>query len=762
MSDDPNLHEKTGKIVKMENLRTELRDYYSRHTYEILRETECLQPLFEKFGAYVEAHSEMSALQLKAAQYELIAEEFQPVIFRNSPFYAEMGVKAAEYDGVGAAGIGAGVMLSALRAHIIREHAPEECFQCGMSSEHAIHLFFGPYADYDHHCFAFSNVVRNGLEYYYRRAESLPDDDDFAVAVKRGLLAVRKIAEKFAAAAVLRLQVAEDETERRFLTMIAGTAGRIPWKKPETFFEGLQTMWFLHEVCASIEGVGMSVLGRPDYLLGDLYERDLAAGRITRDEARDLVARFLLGTDCKIDNTRMVDESFNRQEQGDTLILGGCDREGNEVCNEVTMMILEVHSQLKLIYPKIHCRVSRGSAREFLDALNREFLRGRNVISLLNDDGIIPAQVRCGKNLEDVRNYVAGGCWETIVESCEHSAGANCYVNLARIMDLSIHDSAEVTAETGHRFQKIDRCGSFDEVYRTVMDNAIRVVRRLCTLIGKNGRLWPQVNPAPLFSACLNDCLEKGRDYTEGGGRYNPHGVPLSGFAVFVDSLLAVRHLCFEEKLCSLDELLRAVRNDWKGGEIWRAEIIRSAPHWGDDQTPSNELAAQIIREFHAALEGLTNERGGPYQLGIYNYRDIIDWAALTRATPDGRRRGDFLTQGLTPSRLRSGDITGVINSCSRLDLSLCPANSIITVSLDKNGADLNSLAAFEKVWMASGVGMLQLNCVGKEELEDARLHPERHLDLVVRLYGYSARFACLSPEMQDEFVRRTIYRSGV
>ena len=152
------------------------------------------------------------------------------------------------------------------------------------------------------------------------------------------------------------------------------------------------TIWFLHEVCASVEGIGMSVVGHLDRMLGPLYESDLEAGRLTPDEAYDLVSRFLLHTECKLDLSKPVEQAYNRQEQGDVVILGGCDAAGNEVCNDVTLMVLRAHHDLGLIYPKIHCRITRRSSQAILDAANRDFVRGRNVISFLNDECLIPAQ----------------------------------------------------------------------------------------------------------------------------------------------------------------------------------------------------------------------------------------------------------------------------------------------------------------------------------------------------------------------------------
>jgi len=750
------------KINSFEKLREELKAYYYKHSINELGVWDDINPLFGMMDEYASAHPGLSTVQLKAAQYEIIADNFRPVLFKNSPFYSEMGVKVAEYDGV--PGLGAGGWLFTRNSHLFRDINSDEYKQFMAAGNKGIHLAYSPYVDYDHHCFPYSNVLEHGLGQIYARAGTElkrcanKDESEFIECAMRGLLTVKKISEKFAGAAAKLLEDTADKTQRRFLGMIAKTAGEVPWRKPETFYEGLCALWFLHEVCASIEGVGMSVLGHIDRMLGELYRRDLEAGRLAPNEAYDLLCRFMVYTDCKFDLTKPVEESFNRQEQGETLILGGCDENGDEVCNDITFMILRAHHEQKMLYPKIQCRITRNSRREYLDAINRDFISGRNVIAFLNDDCLIPAQVKAGKRLEDARRYVAGGCWEVILEGYEHAAGANCYVNLARIVDMSIHTHPDLEAETGVVCDKIDAAKDFKEVYRLMVGNVIRAIRQMCTLIGKNGSVWPQVNPAPFFSACLSDCLENHKDYTAGGGRYNPHGVPMGGLAHLVDSLLAIRKLCFENGLCTLDKLLKAVRANWEGYELLRSEVL-TMPHFGDDAPESNALAHRVLDDIYDNTRDLKNERGGPFQLGFYNYRDIIDWAKITCATPNGRRAGDFLTQGLTPSRLhRDTEITSTINSAAALNLTKCPANSVMTISIPLGGINLQTLGQLERAFAASGIGMLQMNCVDKAQLLDARKHPEKHQDLIVRLYGYSTRFVNLTPEMQEEFISRNIY----
>ena len=746
--------------MSLEALRQELRAHYAARACHG-RPGGYRSPIWEELDAYAAAHPEATPVQLKAVQYEVMAERFEPTLLRNSPFHFEMNMKAAESDGEPSAC--AGGWLFRRNSHLFRDSGPADHDQYQAASRLGLHLSYN-YPDIDHHACSYAAILRGGLRAFHARAEaelvacSDPSEREFLNAARRGLLAWKRIGEKFSAAAEKELATCADPQQRQFLGQVAATAKEIPWRPPESFYEGLAALWFLHETQGTLDGVRIYVLGRLDHLLGPLLERDLADGMITRAEAYDLLCRYLLHLDYKLDLDAPAEGAYNRLELGGTVILGGCDENGQEVCNDVTYMVLRAHQELGLLYPKLHCRVSRNSSQAYLDAINRNLLAGRNVLSFLNDDAIIPAQIRAGKRPEDARNYVAGGCWEVIVEGCEHSAGANCYFSLARAMDLSIHPAAAVEAATGDHFEPLDGVADFAGIYRIAVGNAVRALRRMCRMIGEHGRVWPEVNPSPLFSACLADCLENHRDYTTGSARYNPHAVPLAGFAIFVDSLLAIRHLCFTTKRRSLAEVLAAVRADWQGHEPLRAEAL-AAPFFGDGSEDTNALARRVLDDLCAGLVGLRNERGGPFAPGLYNYRDVVDWAPLTRATPDGRCQGDFLSQGLTPSRLHaSSGVTSVFRSAAALDLGQCPANSVLTLSMPLGGQNLTGLGHLVRAFVLSGAGMLQPNCVDQAELLDARIHPGQHRDLVVRLYGYSARFVTLAPAMQDEFLGRRLH----
>ena len=748
--------------MNLDQLKQDLKNYYYTISVKNPQITMPFNPLQKQMDSFAAEHPEISPAQLKVAQYNIIADGVKPILFPNDPFFYETGLRVAEYDGHTSLGAG-GWMLRRNWPLLGQDGAKihEEYGNCGGLG---LHLVYGPYFDFDHHCFPYSHVMEKGLGGIYedvRKAAATatdPEKLEFYQCAEAGLLAVKKITEKFAAEAKKQLTAAPDE-EKKALSMILSAAEQVPWNPPRTFYEGLAAMRFLYEMGCIMEGVGMSVLGAPDRLLYSLYQADLAAGRLTEAEAYELICTWMIHVDCRLQLEKSVDQQFNASEQGDTLILGGTDAAGNDITNELSVMFLRAHREHGLIYPKIHCRVSRNTPDWFLEETAKDFLSSRNVLSYLNDDVIIPAQCQAGKQREDAANYMAGGCWEIMLESCEQSEGAHCYFSLGKLMDLVIQSTPEEEAKTGLHFTRFDNAETFEECYTVCLDQVKMALLKMLEPIIKYGTLWREINPCPFLSSCMKGCVESGKDYTAGGAKYSPHGVPLTGVAIYINSLLAIKDVCFDRKLCTLPRFLDAVRNNWENAADLRQYALQ-APHFGDGKEESIALTNRFLNEMADYIEGFTNERGGKFQVGLYSYLDIVRWAPHTRATPDGRFNGDFLTAGLTPTRLHGDVVTDVFRSGSGLPLKRFPASSVMTLSISQSGLDMERFKALIRSWQILGsCGMLQLNCLTKELLEDAQKNPQDHQELIVRLYGMSARFVSLDPTRQEEFISRTILK---
>ncbi len=733
--------------VVIDACRAELREYYAGISAAVTSLP--FNPLKQQMDEYAAAHPEADTLSLKTAQYRIIAEQFTPHIFLDSPFWGETGLRIAEYDG--AAGHSAGGWLLLRNQHLCRDADPERYERYMKAGWFGLHLTYGPFFDYDHHCFPYTAVLEKGLDRIQdewaaagQSGTISAEQKKYCDAVVAAIDAVRLTGQKFSHAAEEKLNRTPNLTEcqRKNLLFVRDTAKEIPFRPPQNFKEALAALHFLHEIGNVMDGISISVLGHPDRMLKNWFSEG-------DPEAEELIAQYLLHTDLRVSTDKLTSEQYNGGEQADTLILGGDD------WSPLSLLFLRTHRKLGLVNPKIHCRISAGTPEIYLKEIATDFLAGRNVLDCLNDDVLIPAQIRAGKSPADAARYVAGGCWEVILEGAEHSAGANCYLSLGKVMEFSVFSEPEIESALGIPFQKLDGAADFEEVFARYTANVRAVMQDVCRTIGELGAVWKNVNPCPFFSAPM--CLDSLTDYTAGGAKYNPHGLPLTGLTIAVDSLLAIRELCFEKKICSLETLLDTIRKDWDNPLLQKAAL--AAPHFGDGAGDAAELAKRLLLAVLPAIDGISSERGGIFQPGLYSYNDVLYWANLTSALPNGRKQGDFLEQGLTPSRLKkSSGITSVLNDIAKLPLEYFPANSVLTASLQKNGLTEETFCALLRVFCKTGPGMLQLNCLSPEELLDAEQHPERHRDLLVRLYGYSVRFISLDEQRRKEFITRTLH----
>ena len=749
--------------MDLKAFREELTDFYW-HKINPMSEAFC-----EKIFAILDekASSGMSACQRKTLQYETITEYCRPVLFRTSPFYHELGTMSAHCDGAGTfRGYTHAGGWNYLRwEHLFRDQDPELWEVRQAQGKELLYLICGPYCDTrQHFIFNCKPVYRGGLKSMYDKAQSqlagarTEEERDFLNAASAGLLCLKKISEKFASAAAERFSKSTDPTEKANMKRIADSAAHTPWNAPRTFYEALNMLAFIRTACGALEGVGYNTFGRPDLELYPFYRKDLESGILTREEAYELIRAFLLTWDYHYDHDmKMV--GYADHELENTYTIGGCDAEGKPVWNELTAMFLKATSEQKIIFPKIKVRFSSESPKAYLDAADEDVIHGTSSVLYQNDESNIPALVREGIPLEEARDYLVTGCWGLIPYGSEMSDHGN-YVNILKAFEFSIHNRTDKMDACRLRFLPVDGAKSFEELYQITLENC-RILfreRSRMTLLGKP--IWPKVDPLPLTSSSMVGCLDNRMDLTQGGCKYRNEHYYCVGFPNIIDSLLAIKTLCFDRKKYALSELLTAVRNNWEGAEDIRLDALR-CPCWGDESEESCSLAARFNTDLYDSLKELkTLWPGGKVQLGHLTYTEIRFWAEKTLATPDGRHSGEYFSQGLTPSRLHKIEsVTSVINSLAALDGSQMAASNVVNIILPSNRMTLENCEGFLRACAHSSIGSLQLNCVTKEELLDAQIHPENHRDLIVRVCGFSARFTSLSPEWQKEVLSRNFYR---
>lgn len=743
----------------MKKLRKQLTEYYDT-MYDVERNEKFLKvrnDIYTAMDAYKASNPNASAVNLKSELHLQIANRFEPVLFDELPFFYEMGIKPADCWGSPMLGLPCawGVLPELKNANI---NDPDivafDSFACGA-------VF-----DTDHHCLGYTKLFETGILgiieniKYEQKKNNTKEKQDFLAATEKSCNAIIKIAEKFSLEAEKQLVNCQDEAKRGNLLKIQNTAKRIPANPPATFYEGLCMIWFMREVTASVEGIGISLLGRLDKLLGSLYVADLEAGNITRTEAKELIKRFLSITPIKFKA-----RTSNWADSSTCIELGGCDENGEPIFNEVTKMVIEAHEELKLTIPKMNCRIAKNSPKEYLDILSTSLLNGHNVYAFYNDSAIIEALVNNGKSLKDARNYVNGGCQETIVEGTEHSAGVYLYFNMPKVMDLTLNGVLEdersyKTPKTGNYYPKqLLNPKTFEDVYNAFFNNIKNAATCATFLRTEYGKNWHKSNPCPIFSSTLEGCVENGTDYTAGGAKYNRSTFCATGLATIIDSLYAIKTAVFDEGFITYDELCDATRNNWQNNEQLRLRLI-SLPKYGQANPEVDALASGFVEDLNNHINTLSNERGEQFQLSMFAYNYYSAAKFFVNATPDGRRRFDYLSQGISPSRVAPmQSALDAFNSASSIDFRKTGGINVLDVNLPYNSAmSTEVVSSIIRAFTDGNSHAVQMNYVSKEQLLEAQKHPEEYSDLIVRMCGLSVYFVNLSKGDQEEFLSRNFY----
>jgi len=745
----------------MNPLREEVRALLPVQNYDAPRTPElndCVQRIQTIMEDYTASHPDYDALELYRLYYSHIADEAPLYIYRNSPFYYEAGINGGWY-----VNRPAWVMRKYTQKFML-EHIPQNVLdsQQARSAQH-YYLCCGFFTDEIHHIPPLQNILAHGFGFFHDKALAqlencqTQEERDFLRTAAEGLEALHKIQLRFVDIATQRLANKELTSQQvKFMGMIAESARRCPWEPPQTFYEALNTLWFVREILALVDGLAVFALGHVDAWLIDYYDADIKAGRITREDAYDLICRFLTVADCHYDGMAPV-LNHNEHELEIPITLGGCDKAGKPVFNEITRMILRAHQELDVVFPKLHCRFDENSPHEYLATIARMVCDTHCVFAMFNDSHNISALVDCGVPLEKARTYIGTGCWDGYVDSITDVDTAN-YISVARCLEAAIYQDQKLADAAKLRFRPLDDCTDFETLKAQFYEDFIVFLRDQLQRYTSYGKYTPLFHPHPAYSVCIDGCLEARKDVTAGGCEQKPRIVTLAFSANVIDSLCAIKTLCFDRKVVTVRELLDAVRRNWEGAEELRQQVL-ACPHWGDNTPLSNELMAFLYNSVYKDIHDLTNDRGGPYLIAAWIYREFRYWGAEMRALPDGRHDGDYLSQGLVPSEFRNKEeITTCLNAIGSLDHWHIFASNC-NMSFDRNAVTPEIMEAIFRAFAAKGIHLLQPNCFSREDLLDAQVHPERHQNLVIKVCGFSARFVALNAEWQAEVLQRHQYR---
>lgn len=711
---------------------TEFEQYYSSFD-------PCTEPLLLKLNHMLRESRQESSYELKTRMYELLSESCPIHLFRHSDFFFEIssGRPRLSWGGLDSP---VGIFLhSCERGRWIQEYKQtiqkdcEDFFFCGWSP-----------VGLDHHCPGYDEILRLGLNGIICQAEIMLDGcvdkkkREFYGCVIRANRALKRLAERFAEEAERLKAEAEDPAFYSHFHKIAEAARRVPANPAASFYEGLCTVLFYRECVGSIEGIGFSTFGHLDRMLYSLYQNDLQNGVITKEEAFRLICDLLLYTEVRFDAKNRFAESST------TIELGGCDRDGNIIYNDLTEMILDAVAMLRTISTKINCRISRNHPKEFLEKLARLQMIKLPSFMMHNDDVLIPARVRCGQKLEDARMYVGGGCHEIVLQGMEVCTRADSWISLPRILLRSMKLAEEPV--------------SFESFYVQFITDVKAYHEKIVSWKNRGEAHWCEFDPLILYSSSIKDCLQKGKDVTEGGARYNTTALSMLGTATLIDSLYAIRQIVFEERRYSFGEFYRIVSSDFSGYEDLRQYIIRKLPKHGTNEEALNAFSAKVLQDL-SEVSGQTNARGGSYLPAFYPHDTYRAMGLGIGATPDGRRANTPLSRGVSPSEfVMTKSPLDLIHSLKSIDFTRFADSFITELTLpeiedEENGVQI--IVSIIKGFLDAEGSSLQFNLIDKNTLLEAQKHPDQHKNLFVRVCGYSAAFVYLNAKTQTEIVER-------
>ncbi len=626
------------------------------------------------------------------------------------------------------------------------------------------------------HTVADGKLYRQGLLDLQREIDNAVADLDFAgdpeALPRREQLTAMRIAagaaivfaRRHADLAAEMAAAADDVRRRAELEEIARICRRVPAHAPRTFHEALQAYWFHHlAVVTELNGWDSFNPGRLDQHLEPFYTRELAAGTLDRESARELLECFWV----KFNNHPAPPKvGVTAQESGTytdfaNINLGGLKADGSDAVNEVSYLLLEVIDELHILQPSNNIQLSRRNPDRFLKAAARVIRQGYGFPSVFNADAVVEQMLRQGKSLADAREGGTSGCVETGAFGKEAYILTG-YFNLVKILELALNNGRDPGTgnQLGPRTGDPADFADFAELlaaWNRQLEHFIGIKVRGNAVFE---RMYGDHAPAPYLSLLVDDCIATGRDYNAGGARYNTSYIQGVGTGTLTDSLAAIDHLVFREAKLTLTELLAAVGGDFADGEPLRQLLLNKAPKYGNDDDRADRIMTRCFDLFFAAVDGRPNGRGGTYHINMLPTTCHVYFGQVCGATPDGRRAGTPLSEGISPVQGadREGP-TAVFQSAAKMD-HLRTGGTLLNVKftpqLLAGEEGLEHMASLVRGYFRQDAHHVQFNVVTAEALRKAQADPDRHRHLIVRVAGYSDYFCDLSPELQDEIIART------
>lgn len=603
-----------------------------------------------------------------------------------------------------------------------------------------------------------------------KRDPEYADKRDFYQAMIIMHEAAKKYIERYAVLAEEMAATEKNERRKSELNAIAENCRQIAGGAPQTFWQALQLFNFATTLI-QVEGNGHSIsYGRMDQWLYPYYERDIKNGVITKEFALELieVEYVKMNNPTKLKDKGSMAVRNGRGFGGESLTIGGVDRDGNDATNDLTMLMLEASAHTRMMNPWVCVRMHENTPYE-LRVKTVECIRaGYGHPKIFNDGPAMKGMMRKGMTLEEARDYCVVGCVEIDLPGKEYGWHDAAYVNTPKMMEMVINGGRSLNTgeQLGPDTGSLDTYKSFDEVLESVDKQFEYWADQMCSSLNIIDDAHRTRKPLPYVSAFYEDCMESGKDLTEGGAKYNGIGPQASGMATCADSLATIKQLIFDEKRCTGAELLQAVKDNWKGHETLYALVNSSkVHHYGNDDDYADELFKWMFECYCRHIAGRKNRRGGEFSPGVYSVNANVAMGLNTNASADGRKKGEAISDNMGPVHTDAGshDISGptaLVNSLTKVDHSLATNGTLMNLRFPEEAVagteGRDNLVSFIEEYIAKQAMHVQFNIMSADTMRAAQKNPEDYKDMLVRVAGYSAYFVELGKPLQKDLIQRT------
>lgn len=567
---------------------------------------------------------------------------------------------------------------------------------------------------------------------------------------------------------ILTMLESLEDDNKKSLQRVADICANLASRPAQSFHEAVQSLWFLFVVLHMESNASSFSPGRMDQYLYPYYQKDIEKGIISKQEALEILeCLWLKFNQIVYLRNQHSAKYFAGFPIGFNIAIGGIDENGCDIYNELSLLLLKAQYHLGLPQPNLSVRLNKNSSHELIQEAIKVVAKGSGMPQFFNDEAIVNSMIKdLGIEEKDARNYAIVGCVELTTHGNNLGWSDAAMFNLNKALELTMnHGKCLLTNEPiGLDLGSIETYESFEDLenaFQKQIDYFIEKMMKAEIVVEKAHQ---DCLPTAFLSTVIDSCLEKGVDVTRGGAKYNLSGIQMIQIANLADSLAAIKELVYDEKMITRHELLEALQADFKGYEIIQMMLLNKVPKYGNDVKWVDELGAKWAGYFRERMKDYTNYRGGLYHTGMYTVSAHVPMGENVGASPDGRNALTPLADGgMSPvyGRDMAGP-TAVLKSVSRMKDSYTTNGGLLNMKFlpefFKTETGMMKFENFLRAFVDLKIPHIQFNVVRREDLLDAKLHPEQHRSLTIRVAGYTAYFVELAGKLQDEIIERTAY----